>query len=694
MQVTRYFSNAKAIKIPFIILLTVLTVSCASTSGPAQRYSKSDNKEFTKPLRAPKSEGGANEESNINKNDTQGSLRISRPPKLSADEGAKQAELAFIPKLSEEKITQQTFNSLPIRAFINEVYGNQLGLNFVIEPSLSKAPDLVTMRLNSQLSEKDLYVLATKTLEGYGISTFEKDGVLFFDYVPEAADGELPIIASGLALPDVPRGNRPVFYLYPLKALRTPEVNGVLSQMFPKRDVTIREDLYRNAFIISGKSNRVRQVVEAIKLLDKPSMSGMASAIISPIVSSVDELSEQLITVLSAQGYNVKANSFNAPIRFLPLQSTGQLVVFAKSEDVLDYVLEWAEKLEEERQTEVSNGLFIYQVQSTQASHVVSLLTSLGVSRGAVAGPKNSDGNAPNARQDNNNTDSQTIISVDEKLNTILFSGSGKEWLKVRSLIKKLDKPAPSVMIEVVLLEVSLEEEEKSAIEWLFNSGLGSYNVVGSTIGQFGQDGSGFSLSVGDTRAAMNFLYDNSRTRIRSRPRVMVQSGAEASIEVGDKIPVLTSNVTSTVTTNAPTIQNVTYQETGVLLSIKPTVHATGFVDIEISQELSEASSTDSGFESSPVISSRKIETLLTLRDGGSVLIGGLIRATDSDGEKGVPGLGKLPVIGKLFSGENKSFRRTEMLMMVIPYILNGPDEVEALSDELQKARLEELGER
>ena len=673
-----------------VIALAILGVfSCASTSGPAQRYSEKDEKEFTQPLRPPKAQEELTSELRTESDEDVGSLVISRPPKLSVDEGAKQAELAFVPTLSEKKIAQQSYNNLPIRAFINEVYGNQLGLNFVIEPTLSKAPDLVTMRLNSQLSEKDLYVLATKTLEGYGISTFEKDGVLVFDYVPEAADGDVPIIATGLALPDVPRGNRPVFYLYPLKSVATPEVNGVLSQMFSRKEITIREDMYRNALIISGKSSKVRQVVEAVKLLDKPSMSGMASAIISPVISTVDELTNQLRTVLSAEGFNVKANSPNTPIRFLPLESTGQLVVFAKSEEVLDYILEWAEKFEEERQTDVSDGLFTYQVQSTQAEHVVKLLTSLGVASGT--GVQSGNNNAANAKSGGANNNSRTVMAVDEKLNTILFSGSGKEWLRTLSLIKKLDRPAPSVMIEVVLLEVSLEEEEKSAIEWLFNSGLGSYNVVGSTIGQFGQDGSGFSLNVGDGRALMNFLYDNSRTRIRSRPRVMVQSGAEASIEVGDRIPVLTSSVTSTAASNAPTIQNVTYQETGVLLNIKPTVHATGFVDIQISQELSEASSTDSGFESSPVISSRRIETILTLRDGGSVLIGGLIRATDSNGDKGIPGLGKLPILGKLFSGENKSFRRTEMLMMVIPYSLNGPDEVEALTDDLQKARMDEL---
>ena len=281
--------------------------------------------------------------------------------------------------------------------------------------------------------------------------------------------------------------------------------------------------------------------------------------------------------------------------------------------------------------------------------------------------------------------------AVDEQLNTILFSGSGKDWVTALKMIKRLDKPAPSVMIEVILAEVSLEEKEESAIEWFVDRAIGAYDAVASTDGALGVTGGGLSLnfSRGDqTRAALNFLYENSRSKIRSRPRVMVKSGQEASIDVGDRVPTITSNVQSTNSSNAQIVQQVTYQDTGVLLDIKPTVHATGFVDIEISQELSEALSTSSSSINSPTIRTRNLTTTLTLRDGGSVLIGGLIRSNDGDGEVGVPVLGKLPGIGRLFRGENMEQTRTELMVMIIPYILNSPEEAESLVDELQIERM------
>jgi general secretion pathway protein D len=167
----------------------------------------------------------------------------------------------------------------------------------------------------------------------------------------------------------------------------------------------------------------------------------------------------------------------------------------------------------------------------------------------------------------------------------------------------------------------------------------------------------------------------------------MVKSGGEASIDVGNEIPVITQTSQGTTDTNAPVIETVSYRKTGVILKIKPTVHASGFVDIEIDQELSEA--TGGGL--TPTILNRKLSTTVTLRDGGSVLLGGLISSSTSKGQTGVPILGRLPFIGKLFNTDTDSQDRTELMIMIIPYVLNSPDEAEKLTDELQQSRIEDL---
>ena len=103
----------------------------------------------------------------------------------------------------------------------------------------------------------------------------------------------------------------------------------------------------------------------------------------------------------------------------------------------------------------------------------------------------------------------------------------------------------------------------------------------------------------------------------------MVKSGGSASIDVGNEIPVITSNSQSAENSNAPILQTISYRKTGILLDIEPTVHASGFVEINLSQELSEATATSSSNIDSPTILNRKLNTTVTLQDGGSVLIGG-----------------------------------------------------------------------
>jgi len=245
-------------------------------------------------------------------------------------------------------------------------------------------------------------------------------------------------------------------------------------------------------------------------------------------------------------------------------------------------------------------------------------------------------------------------------------------------------------MVEVIVAEVSLDDSESTGLDWLVKSSLGKYNLDFSTFDVSGIVSSMFDSTVdtaGGTRALLNVFYSNNKANVRSRPRIMVKSGGEATINVGDRVPVITQTSQSTVDSNAAVIQTVSYQDTGVILSIKPTVHASGFVDIEIDQEIS----LSSGDSLTPTISTRSIKTTVSLRDGGSVLLGGLISSTTENTNTGIPILGKLPLLGKLFSNDSDDQKRTELMIMIIPYVLNSPSEAESLTDELQMQRIQDI---
>jgi general secretion pathway protein D len=667
--------------------------------GPAYDAAKQDDVIFSQPMRAAKtllkSDVYIPKDKSVS---TASSLEVLTTPSLNVKQEAVKAHKAVLPELSDEMISRLAFNNMPVPVYINEVFGNQLGLNFIIESSLKNSTDLVTMRLNEEMSQKNLYELATQTLTSYGVTTSIKNNAVLFAF-SENAGNETPLLISGRTLPEVPSTSRPIFYIYPLKAVTTSMIRSWLGQMFPQKELEIKEDPHSNALIFVGPNRVVEQAIAATQLLDKPAMDGMYSKIIRPSLSSVVDLATNLESVLKAEGYAVRQREGISAIRLLPLESINQLVIFAKSESVLSHIIDWAKTLETEQHNKVEQGLFTYPVQSTQAIHIVEILNSLGVANYQSSNSnKNSTNTAgdpvtnasPNSR--NRSSDAKGRYAVDKQLNTILYSGSGKDWLQVLPVIKNLDKPAPSVMVEVILAEVTLNDTENSGIEWLANSTLGRFALNFSTMGGSGLASSLFSTSLdnaGQTRAVLNAFYKNEKANIRSRPRIMVKSGGEASIDVGNEIPVVTSTSQNTTSGDTPVIQTVSYRKTGVLLSVKPTVHASGFVDIEIEQELSEASSTTGS--SNPTILNRKISTTVTLRDGGSVLLGGLISSSTSAGNQGVPFLGKLPLVGKLFRTDSDSQDRTELMVMIIPYILNSPDEAEQLTDELQKARIDKL---
>ncbi|MBD1389810.1 type II secretion system protein GspD [Neiella sp. HB171785] len=671
---------------------------CESTRGPAFQAAKSDEKVFSQKLREPKYEAGG--EGTIiqgTEAEEQSTIQVFNTPTLSVEEAAEQAKEAIVPTLGEKSVSRLTFNNMPIGTFINEVYGNQLGLNFIVEPNIKNASDFVTLRISTQIDQLSLFELATETLRTYGVTTSLRGEVLTFSYSEDAADGRIPLLASGSTLPEIPSGNRPVFHFYPLKSVSTPQVRGWLNQLFPKRELEIKEDVNRNALIFSGLPRIVRQALAATRLLDQPSMQGMYSRIIRPNLSSVDDLANNLEKVLKAEGYSVRQRDGATAIRLLPLESVDQLVIFARSPDVLDHIVEWASTLETEHQNRVESGIFSYKVQNTQATHIVEILNNLGVAQysGSSKDGKNSDSESQNKSRQVQVESSAGRYAVNEQLNTILYSGSGKSWMQALPVIKSMDKPSPSVLVEVILVELLLKDTEQSGIDWLASASLGKYGLdfgFGSPANA-GGSGLNFSLLSGtDVKAAINLFYNSTRSSIRSRPRLMVKSGGEASIDVGDEVPIITTSSQSTTSPDAPIVQNVSYRNTGVLLNVKPTVHASGFIDIEVRQELSEAVGTTSSEIDSPTITNRKMETTVTLRDGGAVLLGGLISSTNSDGEDGVPGLGTLPAIGKLFRNDTLESRRTELMIMIIPYVLNSPEEAENLTDELQWERINQYG--
>ena len=571
-----------------------------------------------------------------------------------------------------------SFHDLPLVPFINEVFGEELGMSFIISPDLREKADLVTLRLTEPLPPRQLFATARRVLLEYGIALRETaEGVLTFVPSEGAGSTDVPLLVSGRTLPEVPVTHRIVFQLVPLKVVRGPQVRNWLTEAFEGRDLKIFEDPGRSALLLKGNTGAVAQALAMIEVLDQPLLRGRYGVVFEPVFMDAEALAGALDSILDAEGYAASLGTApTSSVVLIALESVNKVIAFAADPSTIEHVTEWARTLDTRRKESVDEGVFTYEVRNTQAGELTGTLNRmLGLGAASLSAPdENREGGAPEARP------AGERIVVDKNRNMLIFRGSGKEWAEVRRVIEKLDKAVPSVLIEVLIAEITLSDEENTGLEFLLRGDLGSRVLSFGTFGNL-RDGivRGATLdSGGNTRAALNLFYQDDKVVIRSRPRLLVKSGETASIEVGNEIPVVTQTSEQVREDDSPNIlqTRVTYRKTGVQMEIKPVVQANGLVDLRISQQLSEASLTaQTNQEGSPTILNRQISTSLTLRDGGSFLMGGLISGTRSASETGVPFLGRLPGIGRLFRTDSLQGDRTELVVMVTPYVIADHEE-------------------
>lgn len=578
---------------------------------------------------------------------------------------------------------QASFRDVPLIAFINEVFGELLGLSFAISPGLDKKEDLVTLRLSEPVSPSQLFATARLVLENYGIDIRDEDGVLNFVETPEISSRDIPLLISGKTLPEVPATHRTIFQLVPLRIVDSGPLSTTLREVFEGQDLRIQPDQQRNMLLLRGNLDLIALALDMIEVLDQPLMQGQHGLVIEPRFLRATDMAEALYRVLESEGYKVSMNTRGGAAILVPLQSANKLVAFAADRTALEHIREWARILDTRRQDEIEDGVFTYEVRNTQAEHITETLNRM-LDSGSSGQPASAEGQPAAGAVAGR-------IVVDERRNLLLFRGSGKEWAEILDVVAILDKASPSVLIEVLIAEITLSDRDGSGFEFLLRrGGLGNLSLLGDdlairggTLGELGVTGAnaisgGASLvlnSAGNTRAALKFFYTDNRVVIRSSPKLVVKSGETANIQVGDEIPTITQNAVDpgidTGGRGNDILQQITYRKTGITLEIEPIVQANGLVDLKISQELSEAQpNADGQVSQTPTILNRQISTSLTLRDGGSLLMGGLIAENQSDGQRGIPGIAKVPVVGRLFRSETLNVNRTELIILVIPYVI------------------------
>lgn len=583
----------------------------------------------------------------------------------------------------EEANITLAFEQIPLPSLIQVVYGNTLKRNVNLDPAVASRTDLVTIRTGSPQTPSQVADAARLLLKSYGIAVVDLGNVVRI--VPDTANvGYLPEIRRGRALPETPLPLRPIFQLVELQAVRNTDVAQWLRTMFGTK-VTLQEDSSRNAIWLSGASDDVAAAMEAVQVLDQPNMKGRNSVRITPVYMAPDELARKLAELLLAEGFSAGPPSAGAgfPVNLVPIPAVNALFVFAAEPKILMHVTDWAKELDQPQTKGIGRSFFSYQVRFSDAQTLaLTLERMLGASRAVVPAAGAAAAAAPVLT---------SRVVVDASSNTIIFQGSAEDYGQIRNTLELLDRPAKQALIEVTVAELVLNDNSQLGIEWLVNkANIGGISTVYGTLGGLGIGSAGLNYSRIDTANGrtliLNALASDNRSTILSSPRIVARNGETATIQVGQEVPIITSQQTSPTTgSNGSVLQTVQYRSAGVILKVRPVIHSGNQVDLEISQEVSAAQSTTTGVATSPTFSTRKIDTKLSMREGSTVLLGGLISSNASRGNAGIPLLKNIPLIGQAFRVDTDKNDRTELIILITPYIIANDNDAQVVTEAFRK---------
>jgi len=583
----------------------------------------------------------------------------------------------------EEASTTLMFDQLPLNTFIHAVFGNVLKRNVSVDEQITKRQDVVTLRTSTPQTPSQIFQTARMVLKSYGIAVSDYDGLV--RVTPDNAQtGYAPEIRRGRALPDTPLPLRPIFHLVELQSVKPADVSTWLGTMFGNK-LKVQDDNTRQAVMLSGQGDDVLAALEAIQVLDQPAMRGRSSVRIVPVFWSSDEMAKRLAEVLAAQGVNVTTQvTVPSPLVLLPINALNSLVVFASTQEMLDLALNWVRELDQPTTGRGTSGYFTYTCKFADADELAKTLQALMTGGGVTA-----TANATGGSQTTTLTQARTSrVVVNKASNSLIIQGSPDEYNQWMGLLRELDRPAKAALISVTVAEVRLTDKEQLGIEWAMNQvGLGGsgYSAAPATLGNLGVDKIGGIVAkvinaAGDTRMLISALATSSKARILSNPSIVTRNGETATIQVGQEVPVV-SSAQSNANTTGGILQTIQYRNTGVILKVRPIIHAGGRVELDVTQEVSSVADNQTGAASSPVFSTRKVETKLSVSDGNTVLMGGLMSQSDSGSKTGVPILKDIPLAGALFRSNTDGVDKTELIVMITPYVINDDFEARQITE-------------
>ncbi len=611
-----------------------------------------------------------------------------------------------------ELITLDADEELPVRISLNSAplidalpaFADILGFNFIADSEIKSA---VTVNIDSVLTRRELWQTLEQLLDLSGCSA-KLDGQIV-NIIPASKLGARSTLASG-------GKDAPELMFRQLKNLTAANAQEML-QPFCSAAAVIKPVTAVNALLIADTPANVAKLNEIIDRIDTGKRANWPRGVYrcSNVVPST--AAAELAALLPILGFTVDLTGGQSQeagaVQLMGVDRLQMLVVSAATQDALDEIARWinildtADNAQQERVYvyKVTNGKAEQLAQALSIVFNVSTGTSLTVDSadaiGTGANTKNlsntgsantTDGvdNLPNTLVDRSSSVFEVPVRLfaDGVYNRLVIRTTPRCYAMVKALLDRLDTVPSQVLIQILLVEITLDDSTLFGVEFSYaGSGSGADSLLQTNYSELKPDegaGEGFSyLITNPDDPSQKFGYlrakaGKSRLKVISSPQVLVSSNATATVQIGSDVPYQTGSISSSSSSGAIT-NSFQYRTTGIVLEIKPQVTSNDLISFEISQEISEAIKTTTSDIQSPTITVRKIESTMTIANGRSMILGGLIQEREKEAIDTVPIISEIPLVNSLLGKTDKSIERTEVLMMITGYVINERSPVEDL---------------
>lgn len=608
------------------------------------------------------------------------------------------------------------FQDQPVQAVVQAIIGVFFGENYIIAPGVGGTVTYVTQKpINAEQAMGVLeYLLALNNA-----SIVYKNGRYEILPVASAVPGNI-----SPRMGPIPTGRGYQVQIVPLTYIAPSEMQRLLTP-FARPEAIVSADNSRSILVLAGTPEELNNYLRTIEIFDVDWLKGMSIGFYPLENAEVSEVMVEMNALFMEDNGSPLAGMF----RFLPVERLGGVFVITQNPEYLEEARRWLRRLDRNNASLAGTQLYVYDVKNVKAADLAEYLGAIFTGGGTPSGQRrapradvapgleaveiSSDGQQQGRRRQAgggvvSTGDEDISFTAVEENNQLLIRSTQSQYQVVMAAIRKLDIVPLQVHVEMQIIEVALTDTFEFGVQWFLEGLLGQGLEPNPDVGwhqpgnrqrwSFGGGGGTpytpsdasffYRFTNNELDVAIRALQRETETRILSAPSLTVLNNQEASINIGDQLPITTtyfSGWNTGGTGGAPmNTSNIQYKDTGVILSVVPRVNPGGLVYMELSQEVSKAGERDPNSNNFP-INTRKVETQVAVQSGQTVLLGGFISEDNTQSEQGVPGLSNIPIIGRLFGTTNNDKRRTELVVLITPRVIQSEIDAAELTREYQE---------